>query len=695
MSLDRCVSVAESADDILELQTSALGGDMRKSRFVWRTPIVTLGLLLLGGAGVRAQQPAGVGPQNRYIVQFQPGVDVDRGVQALAAQHGLGVEHVYRHALHGFSAVVPPPQLNALRSSAGVLSVEPDGIARAFAQTVPTGIARIGADTNAMAKIDGTDERVNVDVAILDTGIYPHADLNVAGAIDCTGGGPNGPKGGCKLLVASSDANGHGTHVAGTVGALDNNIGVVGVAPGVRLWSVRVLDGSGFGWWSWIIAGIDQVTAGANLAQGSLLGPIAVANMSLGGQGYNAAMRTAVKNSVAAGVVYVVAAGNESSDVNADGIFGNGDDYIPAVFPEVITVSALADSDGQAGGTGPGTSYGPDDTLATFSNFSGKAPQADWWGFVHPVIDIAAPGVNITSTYNNGGYASGWSGTSMSSPHVAGAVALYIAEHGPVSCALPQGCAAGVNAIRAGLSSTAQIIWRNGNPTLDPDDIHEGLIDVGGDVTPPPCTQATPGVTISPSSASGSAGTSKTYAVTVLNKDSGSCAVRTFALTPTVPDGWIPLLSKTSTAALSPGGSDSADLTIEIPQSAALATYLIAVVAEDATSSGEGTATFTVLAPLPPLTVTVSASGTFKLNSNVSIQAAVKRNGIGVPGATVAFTITGPVGASKTVTANASGVATWNYKIGPKDPTGSYTVTVVANSSGDTATGTDSFSVTK
>jgi hypothetical protein len=136
-------------------------------------------------------------------------------------------------------------------------------------------------------------------------------------------------------------------------------------------------------------------------------------------------------------------------------------------------------------------------------------------------------------------------------------------------------------------------------------------------------------------------------------------------------------------------------LTIEIPQSAALATYLIAVVAEDATSSGEGTATFTVLAPLPPLTVTVSASGTFKLNSNVSIQAAVKRNGIGVPGATVAFTITGPVGASKTVTANASGVATWNYKIGPKDPTGSYTVTVVANSSGDTATGTDSFSVTK
>ncbi len=227
-----------------------------------------------------------------------------------------------------------------------------------------------------------------MDIAIIDTGVdLTHPDLNVFKNISFVKGVKKG-----------NDDNGHGTHVAGTTAAKDDSNGVVGVAPGARIWAVKVLDKNGSGSLSNVIKGIDYVTA--NAAQ------IEVTNMSLGCQCNSAAMNTAIANSVAAGVTYVVAAGNNAMDAST---------FSPANHPDVIAVSAIVDTDGKCGGLGSSTGYGADDTFASFSNFGS-------------VVDIAAPGVNIYSTWKGGSYNT-ISGTSMASPHVAGAAALYKSTH--------------------------------------------------------------------------------------------------------------------------------------------------------------------------------------------------------------------------------------------------------------------------
>nr|MBP9757769.1 S8 family serine peptidase [Candidatus Paceibacterota bacterium] len=205
-------------------------------------------------------------------------------------------------------------------------------------------------------------------------------------------------------------------HVAGTIAAIDNTIGVVGVAPKVRIAAIRVLDKYGSGSWSSVICGLDVVAANGP-AYG---GVITVANLSLGGGGVsdnncglnnNDALHKAVCRVRDAGVTLIVAAGNDGKDSNF---------FVPAAYNDaVITVSALTDTDGVGGGTGAGTTYGADDTFASFSNFGSP-------------VDIGAPGVNIYSTKLGGGYTT-MSGTSMASPHVAGAAALFLATHPNVS----------------------------------------------------------------------------------------------------------------------------------------------------------------------------------------------------------------------------------------------------------------------
>ena len=267
----------------------------------------------------------------------------------------------------------------------------------AATQTLPTGIDRIDAEGL-------TNTGIGVDVAVIDTGILAsHPDLlgKVVGGINCT-----------RASGGFTDQNGHGTHVAGTIAALSDSKGVVGVAPGAKLWSVRVLDRNGYGTWSSVICGLDFVTARAPKNGGS----IKVANLSLGGSGSNDnncgnnnrdALHKAICRARDAGVTVVVAAGN--SGANATG-------FVPAAYDDaVITVSALVDTDGKPGGIGSGTSYGADDTFASFSN----------WG---TPVDIGAPGVSIYSTWIGYGYKS-ISGTSMASPHVAGAAALYLAKN--------------------------------------------------------------------------------------------------------------------------------------------------------------------------------------------------------------------------------------------------------------------------
>lgn len=365
----------------------------------------------------------------RYIVVFHDWVADPQGyAKALADLHGLELGHTYKKALKGFSAAIPSTRLKDIQADSYVKYVSEDKLVLAIEkgkgsggkkpgsstpspQVVPTGIDRINVDLSTLASIDGQDQRVDVDVAVIDTGIdSKHPDLNVVGGVNFASGNPK----------SFSDGNGHGTHVAGTIAALDNGQGVVGVAPGARLWAVRVLNNQGSGFLSDVIAGIDWVTQNAATLE--------VANMSLGWSGTdddpNDPAHEAIRRSVAAGVVYVVAAGNSNEDAASSR---------PASYDEVITVSAIADSDGLAGGLGAETSYGSDDTLATFSNFG-----AD--------VDLAAPGVDILSTLPGGLYGK-FSGTSMASPHVAGTAALYVVLFGKPFDAL------GVESVKQGLIS--------------------------------------------------------------------------------------------------------------------------------------------------------------------------------------------------------------------------------------------------
>ncbi|MDH3385220.1 MAG: S8 family serine peptidase [Nitrosopumilus sp.] len=329
----------------------------------------------------------------RYIVILEDGVtpqDVTRG-------HGVVPDVVYSHALNGFSGPISPVALAKLQQDSRVLHIEQDQKMYVSAQTLPTGIDRIDAEPSS----PGYSYAGLVTIAIIDTGIdFDHPDLNVVKKVNCVG--KNWRSSNCSEGTGD-DGYGHGSHVAGTVAAKDNNIGPVGIVPGADLVAVKVLNDNGSGYNSWVIAGIEYVTS--TRTNGDPNDDVDVANMSLGG-GYSQALNNAVENSISAGIVYAVAAGNESR---------NAANYSPASAPNAITVSAIADSNGMCGGDGTSTSYGTDDTLATFSNYGS-------------LVDIAAPGVSIYSTYKNGGYATS-SGTSMASPHVAGAAALIVANN--------------------------------------------------------------------------------------------------------------------------------------------------------------------------------------------------------------------------------------------------------------------------
>ncbi|MBI5559844.1 MAG: S8 family serine peptidase [Deltaproteobacteria bacterium] len=398
---------------------------------------------------------AGPGIPGRFIVVLKDSVASPHDAAlSMEARYALTPGHIYTSAVRGFSASISEKSLTALRKDARVMFVEPDLYVHAIAQTLPTGVNRMDADLSPTAGIDGEASRVNVDIAVIDTGVSrTHPDLYFYKGYTVPGAGKSD----------GVDDNGHGSHVAGIAAARDNGYGVVGVAPGARIWSVKVLNRYGSGMISGVIAGIDWVTQHAH--------EIEVANMSLGATGRSDALRLAIKKSVARGIVYVVAAGNSGKNVyGGDGIFNTGDDSIPAAYPEVAAVSALADSDGLPGGLGPATPWGADDTLAAVSNFSLSAVAGNPVTSSGAAIDLAAPGVNILSTWLDTGYRT-LSGTSMASPHVAGAAALYIAAHGKPTDA------AGVYSVRQALIDLGAPQAGPKGFSNDPDANPENLVD--------------------------------------------------------------------------------------------------------------------------------------------------------------------------------------------------------------------------
>jgi len=342
----------------------------------------------------------------QYIVVFEDGVsDPRQEAREHARGYGAEILHTYEHALKGYAAKLSEEQRERVSRDPDVKYISEDRKVYAVAQNTPTGINRIEGDQSSQKSGNGSGFASNPGVAIIDTGIdIDHPDLNVKGGKNCSTG------------KSYDDGNGHGTHVAGSVAAKDDSVGVVGAVPGEPLYAVRVLDNRGSGSWSSVACGIDWVTANG--------GPngIKVANMSLGGSGSDKgncgnnedALHEAICNSVKAGITYVVAAGNSNADLKG---------FVPAAYDEVLTVSAVADFNGEPGGGAAATCRSDvDDTAANFSNYTttGHADEGH---------TIAAPGVCIRSTWKDGGYNT-ISGTSMASPHIAGVAALCIATSG-------------------------------------------------------------------------------------------------------------------------------------------------------------------------------------------------------------------------------------------------------------------------
>ena len=384
----------------------------------------------------------GLDATGKYIVVLKSGVKTATAVSRAAARADVRAGRTFTRAISGFTAKLDAGQRRALLTDPNVVAVVPDEIIQLTAQTIPNGVRRVGARRSTVADINGSDQRVDADVAIIDTGVGPHPDLNIAGGYNCSSSNRS----------AWADNNGHGTHVAGTVGALDNDYGVVGVAPGARVWGVKILNGDGYGYLSWYVCGLDWI-----LAQRDGSRPLFEAvNMSVAKSGADDAdcgfsnsdiLHQAICRLVAGGVTVVAAAANDGASASH---------RVPAAYNEVITVSALADMDGKPGGLGGKRcyswgSYDKDDTFANFSNYGHD-------------VDLIAPGKCIWSTKPGPTYGYS-SGTSMAAPGVTGAVALYKASR-PLATPAQ---------VKEALQYLGTLDWKT---STDPDSKHEKLLDV-------------------------------------------------------------------------------------------------------------------------------------------------------------------------------------------------------------------------
>jgi subtilisin family serine protease len=376
-----------------------------------------------------AQSAAAAPIPGQYIVVLKDGVDVSSAAADHRRNANAQVLDTYGHALHAYAAKLSSAGLAKVKADKRVAFVTQDqegNLLQAAAkppppppgQTLPTGINRIDADASS-AQSGNKMDSVDVDIAIYDTGIQTnHPDLNVVGGVNCLGAIRSGNDG------TIGDQYGHGTHTAGIAAARDNTVGSVGVAPGARLWSVRVADSAGATSTSSQLCGIDWLAANA-----STLGIKAVnASMGLWGKADDGncgntvgdPLHQAICNSVAAGVLWVFAAGNTAGDVN----------YMPgAGYDEVLAVTSMGDINGQANPmstttsscssvTGAKTGSYTDDKYVSYSRYAVSAADK--------AHTVAAPGMCIYSTYKGSSYGL-MSGTSMAAPHATGLAALCAA----------------------------------------------------------------------------------------------------------------------------------------------------------------------------------------------------------------------------------------------------------------------------
>jgi subtilisin family serine protease len=480
---------------------------MTRSVLSRRAAVVSTALVTLAGAAVASALSATAAPstgtvlaangtpvKDSYVVVLKDGKAAPAAVRAAAADlaraNAGAVTHTYTAAVRGFAVRMTEARAKRLAADPRVAMVAQDGVVTATATQSPAtwGLDRI--DQRALPLDNSytySTTASNVRAYIIDTGIRPtHSEFGGRASVgyDAVGDGRNGV-----------DCNGHGTHVAGTVGG-----STYGVAKGVQLIGVRVLNCSGSGTNAGVIAGVDWVTANA-------VKP-AVANMSLGGGAY-APLDTAVRNSIASGVTYALAAGNSNA---------NACNSSPSRTTEALVVGASTNTDARA----------------SFSNYG-------------TCLDLFAPGQNITSAWYSSDTATNTiSGTSMASPHVAGAAALYLAANPSASPSAVQSAiiaAATPNVIsNPGTGSPNRLLYTGSGTTTPPtgttfSNTNDYAIPDLGTVSSP----------ITVSGQSGTAPSATAVAVDIRHTYRGDLVVTLVA-----PDGSTYLLKSAS-------GSDSAD----------------------------------------------------------------------------------------------------------------------------------------
>jgi minor extracellular protease Epr len=493
------------------------------------TTIILVSLIIVCfSAGFASSVQADVNDRVSVIVGFR---NLDG---AKSASRYIGQITYSYQTINAVAASVPRSQMDSLKSNPNVAYVEQDGVAYALAQSVPWGVTKISAPTVWA----GGDKGAGIKVAVLDTGIdTTHSDLKVIGGAAFVSGSISG-------ATSYVDDNGHGTHCAGIIAALDNNIGVVGVAPEASLYAVKVLDRSGSGYISNIVSGIDWCIANG----------IQVISMSLGSSSDSTTLHAACDRAYNAGIVLVAAAGNSGPGAQTL--------LYPAKYSSVISVAATDSNDVVASWSSRGTG-----------------------------LSVSAPGVSVYSTYYGNRYAT-MSGTSMACPHVAGTVALIL-KNGAYT----------PTQVKATLQNTAVDLGVVGYDTT----YGYGRIDAytasGSPSSQPPAPVSNFSITAAPSSVNVNAGASNTSIVsaTSINGFTGPVSLSAIA-----PQGWAVTFNPTALT-LTSGATVPSTVTITAPSSATIGSYTITVSASNSTVTRSATITANVhTAPSAPQGLTAT-----------------------------------------------------------------------------------------